>query len=277
MKDKLKNKKCKALIITLIIIAVLGVLSLGENGVISTVFNGSAKGLFQLSAAATSGVDSASMEDLRAENKALKEENAKLRQQLADYIDTKAENERLWQYYELKKEHPSYSIVPANVIRRDTNDDFYSFTLDIGSSDGVTVNSPVIGGSGLVGWVCSVDAATCKVKTILSPDTKATAQDKQSSDSGILSGSATLCDKNLTAVGKLAENNAVRKGDMIVTAGTGGVYPAGLLIGEVQSIEFNRYDASRSAIVKPYEDVRSITAAAVITDFDAKHGGSDED
>lgn len=277
MKDRLKNKNCKALIITLIIIAVLGVLSSGENAVISTALNGAAKGLFQLSAAATASADSASMEDLRAENAALKEENAKLRQQLADYIDTKAENERLWQYYDLKKKNSSYSIVPANVIRRDTNDDFYSFTLDIGSSDGVTVNAPVIGGSGLAGWVCQVDATTCKVKTILSPDTKATAQDKQSGDSGILSGTATLCDKNLTAVGKLAENNTVKKGDMMVTAGTGGVYPAGLLIGEVQSIEFNRYDASRSAIVKPYEDVRNMTAAAVITDFDTKYGGSDED
>lgn len=277
MKDRLKSKNCKALIITLIIIAVLSVLSSGENAVISTALNGAAKGLFQLSAAATASADSASIEDLRAENAALKEENAKLRQQLADYIDTKAENERLWQYYDLKKKNPSYSIVPANVIRRDTNDDFYSFTLDIGSPDGVTINSPVIGGSGLVGWVCQVDAATCKVKTILSPDTKATAQDKQSGDSGILSGTATLCNKNLTAVGKLAENNTVKKGDMIVTAGTGGVYPAGLLIGEVQSIEFNRYDASRSAIIKPYEDVRNMTAAAVITDFDTKYGGSDED
>ena len=57
---------------------------------------------------------------------------------------------------------------------------------------------------------------------------------------------------------------------MIVTAGTGGVYPEGLPVGEVQSIEFNKYDASRCAVIKPYEDVRKITSAAVITDFESK-------
>lgn len=51
------------------------------------------------------------------------------------------------------------------------------------------------------------------------------------------------------------------------TSGTGGVYPAGLLVGEVVSIAFNKYDASRSAVIKPFEDVRSITSAAVITGF----------
>ena len=59
----------------------------------------------------------------------------------------------------------------------------------------------------------------------------------------------------------------IKEGDVIVTAGTGGVYPEGLLIGEVKSIEFNSYDASRSAVIKPFEDVRSITSAAVITGF----------
>ena len=156
------------------------------------------KGLFQLSALATASADSATREELLKENEELKKENAALRGQLADYIDTKAENEKLWAYYELKKENPSYQIVPSNVIKRDVNDDFYSFTLDIGLSVGVKVNAPVITDNGLVGWVAQVDAATCKVKTILSPDTKAGVIDKQSNDSGILSGSVTLCENNLT-------------------------------------------------------------------------------
>ena len=188
----------------------------------------------------------------------------------ADDIDVKKENETLWKYFGLKKENPSYEVTPANVIRRDVNDDFYSFTLDAGTAVGVHVNAPVVTEKGLVGWVYQADAVSCKVKTILSPDTKAGVSDKLSGDSGILSGSVSLCDKNLTSMNKLVENHTVKEGDMIVTSGTGGVYPSGLLIGEVQSIEFNKYDASRYAIIKPYEDVRKITSAAVITDFDDK-------
>lgn len=264
------NNGIKALVITLIILTVLSVLSQAQGSLLSGGVNSVSKGLFQLSAAATASADSASREELASEVERLQTENARLRQQLADYIDVKAENERLWKYYELKKTNPSYKIAPANVIRRDVNDEFYSFTLDVGTSVGVSVNAPVITDKGLVGWVCQADAATCKVRTILSPDTKAGVQDKQSGDSGILSGSVSLCDKNLTGMNKLAENHKLKQGDMIVTSGTGGVYPSGLLVGEVQSIEFNKYDASRCAVIKPYEDVRTITAAAVITDFDSK-------
>lgn len=270
MKRRPANNNLRVLIITLIILTVLGVLSHAENSPVSTALNGVSRGLFQLSAAATASADSATREDLLAEVESLRSENAALRQQLADYIDVKKENDRLWKFYELKKENPSYQIAPANVIRRDVNDDFYSFTLDVGTSVGVKVNAPVITENGLVGWVYQADAATCRVKTILSPDTKASVSGKQSGDSGILSGSVSLCDQNLTSMNKLAEDHKLKKGDMVVTSGTGGVYPPGLLIGEVQSIEFNKYDASRYAVVKPFEDVRAVTSAAVITDFDAK-------
>lgn len=263
----IQNKNFKALIITLIILITVSVLSLAENSVVSSAVNGFTKGLFQISAYATATADTASYEDLKTENEKLRQENAELREQLADYYDTKSENARLWKYYDLKEENPTYQIQPASVIKRDTNDDFYSFTLDVGSSDDVSLNDPVITENGLVGWVCQVDLCTCRVKTILSPDTKASAVDKQSDDSGIISGSTSLCDLNLTSLNKLAEDNKIKVGDMIVTSGTGGVYPGNLIIGEVKEIKFDSYDTSRYAIVEPYEDIRTITAAAVITDF----------
>ena len=265
-----KNRDFRALVITLVIIAFLGILSRVGSSPVSSGINAASKGLFKLTASAAASNDSASPEELREQLEALRKENAELRKQLADYTDITDENEKLWKYYNLKKENPSYEIAPANVIRRDVNDDFYSFTLDVGTSVGVHVNAPVISENGLVGWVCQADAVSCKVKTILSPDTKAGAKDKQSGDNGIINGSATLCDQNLTAMTTLAENHKVKKGDMVVTSGTGGVYPGGLLIGEVQSVEFNSYDASRHAVVKPYEDIRYISTAAVITDFGTK-------
>ena len=94
--------------------------------------------------------------------------------------------------------------------------------------------------------------------------------DKQSNDSGIISGSASLCDDNLTSLTKIEENNKIKVGDMIVTSGTGGIYPGNLIIGKVKEIKFNSYDTSRYAIVEPYEDIRKIASAAVITDFDTK-------
>lgn len=267
---RINDKNLKALIITLIIISLMSVLSLEENSFVSSGINAVTKGLFQVSAAAAASLDSASSEEIKAELERLESENAELRNQLSDYLETKRENERLKKLLDIKKDNPSYKMTPANVIKRDVNDDFYSFTLDEGTSRGISVNNPVITENGLVGWVCQADASTCKVKTILSPDTKAGAADKQSGDNGIINGSAALCEKNKTSMTTLAENNKIKKGDMIVTSGDGGVYPGGLLIGEVESVEFNSYDASRYAVIKPYEDVRYITSAAVITDFGTK-------
>ena len=200
----------------------------------------------------------------------LKKENAELREQLVDYLDAKEENAKLWKYYELKKENPSYDILPAGVLRRDANDDFYSFTLDKGSTDNVKKNDPVITENGLIGWVSDVELTTCRVRTILSPDTKASAIDKKTSDNGIISGNAEYCDDNLTCLTKIAENNKIKVGDIVVTSGTGGVYPKNLIIGKVKELKFNSYDTTRYAVVEPYEDIRTVTSAAIITDFDGK-------
>ena len=270
MKGFLHNKNFKTLLITLVILVVMSVLSLADNSVVSSAVNGITKGLFQVSASATASADTVSYDDLKKENEELKKKNAELRSQLVDYYETKSENDRLWKYYDLKKENPSYKILPASVIRRDANDDFYSFTLDIGSSNGVELNDPVITENGLVGWVCRTDAGTCKVKTILSPDTRAGAIDKKTGDLGIVSGSAEYSDQNLTCLTKIAEDNKIKEGDIIVTSGTGGVYPGNLVIGEVKELSFNSYDTTRCAIIEPYEDICTVTAAAVITDFETK-------
>lgn len=266
----LNNKNLKALAITLVIVIVMGVFCLADNSFVSTAVNSTFRGLFQVTSAAAAGVDAESYDELKTENEKLKQENARLREALVDYYNVKEENEKLWKYYDLKKENPSYQIQPANVIRRDSNDDFYSFTLDIGSANGVEANCPVITDNGLVGWVSSVDATTCIVKTVLSPDTKAGAVDKQTKDSGIITGSASLCDRNLTQLTKITEDNKIKEGDIVVTSGAGGVYPDNLIIGEVREVKFNSYDTTRYALVEPYDDIKSITAAAVITDFDGK-------
>ena len=61
-----------------------------------------------------------------------------------------------------------------------------------------------------------------------------------------------------------------KKGDIIVTSGIGGVYPADLILGEVTNIRYDDYDAAKYAVVKPYEDIKSVTDVVVLTDFKNK-------
>ena len=263
-------KSIKILTATLAVILVLSIMGATGNNFVASGFNFLTKGLSQLTAAASDFSDKKSYEELEAENSELRKEAADLRTQLVDYYDTLDENARLWRYYQLKKNHADFEIMPASVIRRDTGDDFYSFTIDVGTSSGIAVNDPVVTENGLVGFVSSADAAVSHVTTILSPDLKAGAVDKKSGDTGVVSGSALYTDRNKTTFTKIDANAVVKKGDIITTSGIGGLYPADLIVGKVSDIRYDKYDATKYAVIQPYEDIKKVTDVVVITDFKNK-------
>ncbi len=268
MRDFLSTKSAKILIATLAVIIVVAILGATGNPWVSSAFNVITKGLSAVTANLTQGHKD--YDELKAENEKLKQQAADLRTQLVDYYDIKSENARLWKYYKLKKTNPDYEIMPASVIRRDTNEAFYSFTIDAGSSSGISVRDPVITENGVIGFINSVNATSSKVTTILSPDLQAGAVDKKTGESGVVSGSAVLGEENKTAFSKIDANAKVKKGDIIVTSGIGGVYPADLILGEVTDIRYDDYDAAKYAVVRPYEDIKSVTDVVVLTDFKNK-------
>lgn len=242
--------------------------------------------LQQLTSEATGAIEDAtnfqkSKEELIEENKQLREDLQQLTTMLSDYYDIKSENEQFMKYYEIKKTDPQYSLMPAKVIVRDPSDNFYGCTLDKGSLNGIEVNNVVVTESGLVGWVYEVQPTSCKIKTLLNPDAKVGAIDKASKDSGIITGSADLADENLTRLTVISEQNNIKEGDLIVTSGIGGVYPANLVVGTVESLKYDTFDASLYAVVKPLEDITSVTEVVIITAFteesiiSIKEGGTD--
>lgn len=267
MKDFLKSNSVKIFLSTVFIVIVLSVFTKSiQSNMVSSTVNGITYPLSRVTTAAANE-DNRSIDEIRAENEALKKENAELRNQLVNYYDTLTENIRLWKFYDLKKENPQYTIVPSIVLRRDSNDEFYAFTLDKGSTSDIAVNDPVVSQNGLVGWVSEVDLNTCKVVTVLSPQTSVGAIDNKSSDTGIVSGSAKYCDDNLTTFSKLSADHKVKKGHIITTTGISGLYPKGLIIGEVVDVCYDTYNTSYYAVVKPYDDIQTITELAIITDY----------
>lgn len=268
MKDFLNLKSVKVLIAVLAILTVISILGAMGNPWVSSAFNFLTKGLSSVTSNLTEGQKS--YDELKAENEKLKSETADLRSQLVDYYDIKSENARLWKYYQLKKTNPDYELMPASVIRRDTNEEFYSFTIDAGSSTGISVLDPVLTENGVIGFVSSVNASSAKVTTILSPDFQAGAVDKKTNDSGVVSGSAIHGGDNCATFTKIDANSKVKKGDIVVTSGIGGIYPADLILGKVSEIKYDEYDATKYAVVRSYEDIKNVTDVVVLTDFKNK-------
>lgn len=271
MKDLITSKSFKKLICLVGVLVVLLIIGgVTENNLLSSFVNGITLPLSEVSAAVAEEAVKPNYDELEAENQELKEEIAKLRTQLADYYNVKHENERLWRYYDLKAENPQYEIMPATVVRRDPNDDFYSFTLDKGKANDVAEGDPVVTENGIIGWVYEVDMYTAKVKTILSPDAKVGVIDTVTRDSGVVSGNVLYADQNLTTMTRISALNNLKEGDIVTTTGISGIYPAGLIVGEVKEIAFDSYDTSMYAVISPFEDIRTVIDVVVITSFEGQ-------
>lgn len=204
-------------------------------------------------------------------NAELENEINELREKLADYEKTTAENEFYKEYLEIKDNNPDYKFCPATLVSKDKNDPYGSFVINRGSADGISEFDPVITEAGLVGYVTDVGITTAKVVTILSPDITLGALDNRTSDSGVLSGTLELAENGETKFYNLSRSCNVAIGDYVVTSGE-GIFPTGLLVGTVQSIGSDEYNTSIFAAVKPFVNMEDIRNVMVITNFEGKGG-----
>ena len=241
-----------------------------QNNVVSTTMNAVTYGMSKVTAAAVEDKSEKSYDELKSENELLSQANRELRAKLVDYHSVKEENTRLWKFYGLKKQNEDFSLIPATVLRRDSNDEFGSFTIDKGTSSDISAGDPVIGENGLVGWISEADVYTAKVVTVLSPQTSIGAVDKATGDTGIITGSSKYADDNRTMFSKLDSDNKVEEGDIISSSGSAGIYPKGLVLGEVKEIGYDTYDTSYYAVIEPYDDIGKIVDVAVISDYEGQ-------
>lgn len=275
MKKIFTGKGFKVLITVICILLVVALVTAGNASVSNFVTSFILTPLQRVATGAASSAGNAltprkNADELQKEVSRLEEENRKLNDMLVDYYDIKEQNEQLKKYYDIKEENKDFALVPSTVIERDPNENFYGFTIDKGSVDGIEINNPVITENGLVGWVCEVAAKSCKVKTILSPDAQIGAVAKKTKDSGIISGSAAYSDKGITLMQNISAQNSMKAGDIVVTSGFGGVYPKNLKIGKIKTIKNDEYSGMPVAEIKPYENIKNVSSVAVITDFNGK-------
>ncbi|MBR1481787.1 MAG: rod shape-determining protein MreC [Ruminococcus sp.] len=219
-------------------------------------------GALRLTAEAAATLRQPSYEDLQAENERLSAALGELRTTEAENAALRAENERLLRYFHLQKSQPSLTLLPAVVVARHSRDD-NGFTLNVGADLGVQPDNAVVADSGLVGYVLTTDSDSCRVSTLYAPRTRVSVRDAATADSGILSGT----DGELR-MEHLAEDSRAQAGDLIVTSGDGGVYPENLIIGTVEAVRLDAYDASRYAVVRPAVDMEALADAAVVTAFE---------
>lgn len=163
-----------------------------------------------------------------------------------------------------------YEKVGASVINRNPTAWYRTLTLNRGSKDGVAVNDPVVGALGLIGKVVSVLPTTSEVLLILDGEGQVGALVRSSAGNGtfgIVQGTYKRRSR-LTPEGNLQmlfrrEDN-VNAGDLVLTAGVGGVYPKDVPIGKVVEIQLDPTGLLKTAFIEPLVNFDTLEEAYIV-------------
>lgn len=164
-----------------------------------------------------------------------------------ELTEVKLENQRLRALLGFKEEAP-FAFTVAQVIAKEPTNWLNSVVINKGSSDGLFVNQPVMNFSGLIGKIVEIGPATAKVLLISDPNSRVVVMIQRTREEGMLEGVG----QGLCRIKYLPVDADVALGDVVVSAGVGGVYPKGQMIGTVESIKTERGGIYKSCIVKPY-------------------------
>lgn len=207
-------------------------------------------------------------DELKAENDRLKAQVAELEQDYREYTEISEENERLRALLGFAERHENIVMEPASVLSWTASNFSSSFTVSKGSSSGVELGDPVITENGyLVGQVTSVTSTSSTVTTILDTTFRVGALIYESGDTAVASGDFELFKDGRVKLSYIGEGSGIVTGSTVVTSGSGGRFPAGLMIGKISGILVNSSGLDPYAVVEPSANVRECAHIYIITDF----------
>ena len=204
----------------------------------------------------------------------LQKENEELRAQLDDYRDRiynakmlEEENKWLSDYLGLKKEHSDFLFEEASVIGRESGNYSTVYTLSKGTMHDIKVNMPVITEYGVVGYVTEVGPTWCRAVSIIETASAVGAYIERSGELGLIEGSYELRFEGKCRMIRLPADADVHEGDRVLTSGLGSIYPRGLFVGEVVSVDADPYSRTLTAVVQPKVDYSSLVKVMIIKDY----------
>lgn len=219
------------------------------------------------------GSETLSPAEIREKLSAVEQERDRLKLEVIQLDEIMTENNQLRKALQYMEKSP-LSLVAARVINRKPSNWYNTLVIDKGESDGIKVDSPVIvplgDEAGLVGKVSEVIAPHSAIVLLLTDEMcQVSAKLENSQEQGILSGQRGALRKlpnlRLRYLSKEAEAIPGRK---VFSSGTGELFPANLLLGEVTSVNIGIIDAEAS--VKPSVDFDDLVDVFIILPADGE-------
>lgn len=202
------------------------------------------------------------------ENNALRAEITSLRDQISRAEEAEEMNEWLYEYLELKREHTDYKFTEADITGAGGGNYMTVFTLDKGSAHGIEKNMPVVSNEGIVGYITEVGTNWSKAVTLLESGTAVGAYVERSGEMGVIEGDFALAKEGVCLMEYMSADADIKVGDRIISAGYGSVYPRGLVIGTVESVEKDSTGRDLKVVVRPGTDLEAVSKLMIITDYE---------
>ena len=199
--------------------------------------------------------------NVRAENRRLREEVQELRVQGLRVVETDDENRRLRRLLALQ-EHLPLTTLSGEIIAREWGGWIRSLTVNRGRGDNVPRLTAVISPNGLVGRVVDVRPGVSIVQVLTDPTSTVGAHVLRTRTPGIVEGDprGTLRFKFMARDGA-----SIQGGDVLVTAGQGGLFPRGIPIGTVRSIDNRGAALFHYAELTPAVDFARVDEVLLVT------------
>ena len=209
--------------------------------------------------------------DARGENANLKDDLAAARKEMVAGRVAVAENNDLRALVKLDRSGAVpdiYSPVTGSVTSRSPTVWNSTVGIDIGSTDGVTENDPVVTGDGLIGRVTSVSRGDSVVTLITDGSSAVSAKVVPGGAQGVVK--PLVGNPESLSLDFLDKTKNIGKGQSVVTSGwrdsdLSSFYPANIPIGEIDHAPIDEREAIQSVDLKPYADMRNFDLVQVLT------------
>ena len=205
----------------------------------------------------------ADVTSLRQRNAELEEEIARLQVELVEVQQQLTEAEVLSSLVDYARSRSENRYIAAAVIGRDPSPFLQYIIINRGSDDDLRRGMPVVTQQGLVGQVVAVTAGAARVQLITDPGSTVNVILQESETEAVLTGETT----GEISLDLIPQSATLQPGDLIVTSGFGGNFPANLLVGQVSTVRSNAYDLFQSASVQPAVDFSQLEIVLVIINF----------
>ena len=209
--------------------------------------------------------DQATLSELQAENDELRSRNAELEE--AEQTAT-----RLQGLLDLQSSYNLQSTA-AHIISGPSDSWSSTVTIDKGTSSGLSVGMPVTSSSGVIGQIVECGATSSTVLLVTDESSSVSAMVQSSRAQGMLDGSAA----GEVRLDMIRTDQTVEVGDIVVTSGLGGVFPKGLPLGKVTSVEKNPGSMYYTIVVEPYAHTENAEEVLVITSLTDSQVATSED